>query len=168
MNNSRKVADVPLELKLKKTSREKYEGTIGSFKRMDKRLIPEQSVRKGFRASGIDHHSEGGSWHDTKPSVRNNLKHRGYGSVRFRSCGTMGYGPTMWVKVGRWWRLTRSCKRGMSEDSSSVMSATTSIPRARDEENHFPARWTRQANRQGSRPSVATGMSSTIVTGSYW
>ena len=61
VNNSRKVADVPLELKLKKTSREKYEGTIGSFKRMDKRLIPEQSVRKGFRASGIDHHSEGGS-----------------------------------------------------------------------------------------------------------
>ena len=61
VNNSRKVADVPLELKLKKTSRAKYEGTIGSFKRMDKRSIPEQSVRRGFRASGIDHLSDGGS-----------------------------------------------------------------------------------------------------------
>ena len=49
MINSRIVADVPLELKLKKTSRAKYEGTIGSFKRMDKRSIPEQSVRRGFR-----------------------------------------------------------------------------------------------------------------------
>ena len=24
-----------------------------------------------------------------------------YRSVRFRSCGTVGYGPTMWLKVGR-------------------------------------------------------------------
>ena len=54
----------------------------------------------------------------------------------------------------------------MSEDSLSAMSATTSIPRARDEENHFPAVEMRRANRQGSSPSVATGMSSTIVTGS--
>ena len=61
MNNSGNVAEVSLELKLKKTSRTKYEGTIGSFKRMDKRSIPEQSVRRGFRASGIDHLSKGGS-----------------------------------------------------------------------------------------------------------
>ena len=50
MNNSGNVAEVSLELKLKKTSRAKYEGTIGSFKRMDKRSIPEQSVRRGFIA----------------------------------------------------------------------------------------------------------------------
>ena len=50
----------------------------------------------------------------------------------------------------------------------SIMLATTLVPRARDEENHFPARWTRRTNRQSSRPSVVTGMSSTIVTGSYW
>ena len=55
----------------------------------------------------------------------------------------------------------------MSGDSLLVMSAITLVPRARDEENHFPARWTRQTNRQSSRPSVVTGMSSTIVTGSY-
>ena len=60
MNNGN-VAEVSLELKLKKTSRAKYEGTIGSFKRIDKRLIPEQSVRKGFSASGINHLSRGGS-----------------------------------------------------------------------------------------------------------
>ena len=77
-------------------------------------------------------------------------------------------GPPCGLKVGTRWRLTRSCKQGMSEDSLSVMSATTSVPRARDEENHFPARWTRWANRQSSRPSVVTGISSTIVTGSYW
>ena len=52
VNNSRKVADVPLELKLKKTSREKYEGTKGSFKRMDKQSIPEQSVRRGVQSIG--------------------------------------------------------------------------------------------------------------------
>ena len=61
VNNSGNEVEVSPELKLNKTSRAKYEGTIGSFKRMDKRLIPEQSVRKGFRASGIDHLSEGGS-----------------------------------------------------------------------------------------------------------
>ena len=60
MNNSGNEAEVSLELKLNKTSRAKYEGTIGSFKRMDK-LIPEQSVLKGFRASGIDHLLKGGS-----------------------------------------------------------------------------------------------------------
>ena len=61
VNNSGNEAEVSLELKLNKTSRAKYEGTIGSFNRMDTRLIPEQSVRKGFRASGISHLSKGGS-----------------------------------------------------------------------------------------------------------
>ena len=59
MNNAGNEAEVSLELELNNASRAKYEGTIGSFKRMDKRLIPEQSVRKGFRASGIDHLSKG-------------------------------------------------------------------------------------------------------------
>ena len=53
--------ETSLEFKLNNTSRAKYEGTIGGFKRMDKRLIPELSERKEFRASGIDHLSEGGS-----------------------------------------------------------------------------------------------------------
>ena len=45
----------------------------------------------------------------------------------------MGYGPTMWVKVGR------GPIEGMSDDRLSVMFPTTSVPMARDEENHFPA-----------------------------
>ena len=49
----------------------------------------------------------------------------------------------------------------------SVMPATTSVLRAREEENHSPARGTRRTNRQGSHPLVVTGMSSTIVIGSY-
>ena len=60
VNNSGNEAEVSFELKLNKTSRAKYEGTIESFNRMDKRLIPEQSVRKGFRVSGIEYLSEGG------------------------------------------------------------------------------------------------------------
>ena len=47
------------------------------------------------------------------------------------------------------------------------MLVTTSVPRARDEENHFLLVETRRTNRQSSRPSMVTGMSSTIVTGSY-
>ena len=35
----------------------------------------------------------------TESSARNNLGNRGYRRVRFRSCGTVGYGPTMWVKT---------------------------------------------------------------------
>ena len=35
---------------------------------------------------------------NTKPSARNNFDNRVYRRVRFWSCGTVGYGPTMWVK----------------------------------------------------------------------
>lgn len=49
-------------------------------------------------------------------------------------------GPPCGLKAGRRSCLTRSCKQGMSEDSLSVMSVSTPVPRARDEENHFSAR----------------------------
>ena len=105
----------------------------------------------------------------TRPSARNNLKNRGcIGESGFDPGELWVMGPPCCLKVGRRWCLARSCKQGMSEDSRSVMSATTSVPRVRDEENHFPARWMRRTNRQSSHPSVVTGMSSTIVTGSYW
>ena len=61
MNNTGNVVEVSLKLELKKTSRVKYEGSIRSFKRMDNRSMPEQSVRKGFKASRVDHLSESGS-----------------------------------------------------------------------------------------------------------
>ena len=34
----------------------------------------------------------------TKSRARNNFGNKVYRRVRFRSCGTVGYGPTMWVK----------------------------------------------------------------------
>ena len=54
--------------------------------------------------------------------------------------------PILWncdegrSRVGRTVSSYRSRQQGMSEGSLSVMSVTTSVPRARDEENHFPAR----------------------------
>ena len=59
MNNAGNVTEVSLELKFKKTSRAKYEGTIRSFKRMDKRSIPEQSVR---RVQSIENRPSLGGW----------------------------------------------------------------------------------------------------------
>ena len=102
-----------------------------------------------------------------KPSVRNNSRNRGVQKSQVSILGPVGYGPTMWVKIGMGVDIlhghdSQACQR----ISLSVMSATTSIPRARDEENHFPAHRTRRTIRQGSRPSVAIGMSSTMVTGS--
>ena len=37
----------------------------------------------------------------TSPRGRNNFGTGVCRRVRFRSCGTVGYGPTMWLKVGR-------------------------------------------------------------------
>ena len=92
-----------------------------------------------------------------------------YRRVRFRSCGTVGYGPTMWVK---------SRKRGdvLHDHVSKACQRIT-------DQLCWQHRWyqgrgtkrtifllieTRRTNRQSSRPSVVTGMSRTIVTGSYW
>ena len=77
----------------------------------------------------------------TKSSVRNNFDNRGYRRVRFRSCGTVGYGPTMWGKRRKGVDVLHDrIKKDMSKHGLSVMLATMSVPRARDEENHFPAR----------------------------
>ena len=78
---------------------------------------------------------------NTKPSARNNLDNRVYRRVRFRSCGTVGYGPTMWVRSRKGEDVLRDhASKACQGGSLSIMSATTSIPRARDEENYFPAR----------------------------
>ena len=63
-------------------------------------------MRKGFRAARvsiasdtrIDVSRKVARELSTKPSARNNFDNRVYRRVRFRSCGTVGYGPTMWVK----------------------------------------------------------------------
>jgi hypothetical protein len=53
------VAKVSLELKPRKTSRAKYEGSIRSFKQMGIRSIPEQSVKK---VQSIGNRSSLGGW----------------------------------------------------------------------------------------------------------
>ena len=78
----------------------------------------------------------------------------------------------LWVhhvgwKLEGWWHLAQAWQGGMSMDSLSAMSATMSVPRSGNEENHFSARWTRRTNWQSSHPYVVTGMSSIIETGSY-
>ena len=61
----------------------------------------------GFRATGISIVSDarindliGKVAHEllTSPRGRNNFGTGVCRRVRFRSCGTVGYGPTMWVK----------------------------------------------------------------------
>ena len=59
MNNSGNEEEVSFELKLNNAARAKYEGTIRSFKRMDKQSIPEQSVR---RVQSIGNRSSLGGW----------------------------------------------------------------------------------------------------------
>ena len=92
-------------------------------------MIPELITRKVAREL------------HTRPHARNNLGKRGGRRVRFRSCGTVGYGPTMWVKSRKGGDVLRDhASKACQGGSLSIMSVTTSIPRARDEENHFPAR----------------------------
>jgi hypothetical protein len=84
-----------------------------------------------------------------------------------------GQVPILWdcdegrTKVERTVTSYRSRQQGMPEGSLSVMSVTMSVPRAGDEENHFPARRVRQTKRQSSCPPAVTGMSTTIVTRSH-
>ena len=89
--------------------------------------------------------------------------------ARFRSWDLWVMGPPCGLKSRKdsdilHDHVSKACQRITSQ----FMLTTSLVPRARDEENHFPARWTRRTNRQSSRTSVANGMSSTIVTGSYW
>ena len=78
----------------------------------------------------------------TSPRARNNFGNmRVYRRVRFRSSGPVGYGPTMWVRSRKGGDVLRDhASKACQGGSLSIMSATTSIPRARDEENYFPAR----------------------------
>ena len=132
----------------------------------------------GFKATGIsivfdtriDDPSEGGRELYTTSRARNNLGNQWCtGESGFRSCGTVGYGPTMWVK---------SRKRGdvLHDHVSKACQRITG-------QLCWQHRWyqgrgtkrtifllvaSRRTNRQSSRPSVVTEMSSTIVTQSCW
>ena len=91
-----------------------------------------------------------------------------YRRVRFRSCGTVGYRPTMWVKG----RKGDDILHG--HDSKAYQRIICQLCQ---QQRRYQGRGTkrtifllvetRRTNRQSSRPSVVTRMSSTIVTGSY-
>ena len=124
-------------------------------------------MRKGFRASGIDHLSKGGSCHDAKPNARIFRNQRYTGESGFDPVKLWVMGPPCGLKVERGMTSCMVMIVRHVGDSLSVMLATTSVPRARNQENRFPARKARRTNRQSSRPSVVTEMSSITITESY-
>ena len=92
-----------------------------------------------------------------------------YRRVRFRSCETMGYGPTMWINSRKGGDVLHD------HDSKACQRVACQLCRQQcwyqgrgTKRTIFLLVETRRTNRQGSRPSVVTGMSSTIVTRSYW
>ena len=104
-----------------------------------------------------------------RPHARNNLGNRGCRRVKFRSYGTVGYGPTMWDKSRRSGDILHG------QDSQACQRVACQLCRQQrryqgwgTKRTIFPARWTRRANRQSSHPSMVTGMSTIIITGSYW
>ena len=118
----------------------------------------------------IDDLSGGGSWIIYEATREEQPWEQGvYKRVRFRSCGTVGYGPTMWInskksddilqgydsKAGQriacqlWWQQCWYQGQGTKRTIFLLVE-------------------TRRTIRQSSRPSVVTEMSPTIVTGSYW
>ena len=104
-----------------------------------------------------------------KSSSRNNFGNRVYRRVRFWSCGTVGYGPTMWFKS----RENDDILHGYDSKACQRLAGQLCW-----KDRWYPGRGmkrtifllveTRRANRQSSRPSVVIEMSSTIVIGSYW
>src|SRR4051794_14096585 len=69
--------------------------------------------------------------------------------VRFRSCGTVGYGPTKNREGGD---MLCDHDARLSENNLSAMSATMSVPGAVDIENHLLLVNTRRTNWQSSCP----------------
>ena len=104
----------------------------------------------------------------TKSSTRNNFDNRVYKRVRFRSCGTMGYGPTMWVKSRKGGDVLRDHVSKACQRIACLLCRQQHRYQGRGTKRTiFLLVETRRTNRQSSRPSVVTGISSTIVTGSY-
>ena len=118
----------------------------------------------------IDDLSEGGSWITYEATCEEQFWKTGmYKRLKFRSYGTVGYGPTMWVKS----RRSGDILHGY--DSKACQRIAYQLCR---QQHRYQGRGTkrtifllvetRQTNRQSSLASVVTGMLSTIVTGSYW
>ena len=118
----------------------------------------------------IDDLTGGGSWIIYEATCEEHPWEQGvYRRVRFRSCGTVGYGPTMWIKSRRSgdilhghdsktceWVACRLCRQQRRYQGRGTKRTI------------FLLVETRRTSRQSSRPSAVTEMSSTKVTGSYW
>ena len=97
------------------------------------------------------------------------LETRVYRRVRFRSCGTMGYGPTMWVNS----RKALLILHGHDSKESQRIACQLCWQQCRyqgrgTKRTIFLLVETRRTIRQSSRPSVVTEISPTIITWSYW
>src|SRR3954464_3387278 len=86
-----------------------------------------------------------------------------YKRVRFRSCGAVGYGPTKNREGGD--MLCDHDARFVREQFVSYVSNKVGTKGEGRREPFFLLVKTRKTNCQGSRPSVVTEKSSTIVTG---
>ena len=120
------------------------------------RLIPEWSTRKVAREL------------PTKPRARDNFVNKVYRRVRFRSYGTVGYGPTRWVKSWKGGDVLRDHVNKACQRIACLLCRQQHRYQGRGTKRTiFLLVETRRTIRQGSRPSVVTGMSSTIVIWSY-
>ena len=91
-----------------------------------------------------------------------NLETGTYKRVRFRSGGTVGYGPTLNKKGCA--ILCDQVARYDGEELVSFVGNKVGTKGEGQREPFFLLVKTRRTNRQGSRPSVVTERSSTIVT----
>jgi hypothetical protein len=98
-DGSGNVAEVSLELKLRKTSRLKYEGAIRSFKRMDIRSIPEQSMKRG---------SEHRGWISSRRVARDNTQSQEQRILQNQGCT----GGSSSDPVELWWGSIESRENG--------------------------------------------------------
>ena len=117
----------------------------------------------------VDHRRKGTSELHTNPVWGITLAKRVCRRVRFHSYGTVGYGPIMWVKS----RNSGDILHGHDSQAGQSIACQLGWQKRRYQGREtkrtiFLLVETRRTNRQSSRLSVVTGMSSTIVTGSYW
>ena len=101
----------------------------------------------------------------TKPSAKNISESRLYRGVRFRSCGTMGYGPTLCVQS----RKSGDTLHGYDSKACHRIACQLCwhhrwYQGRGTKRTIFLLVGTRQTIRQSSRPSVVIKRSSTIVT----
>ena len=174
---SERGKEASLELKFKNVIESKVRRCIRSFNRVGNRSLPETECESGFRATGISilsdtrigDLSEGGSWITYETKREEKLLETGvYMRIRFRSSGTVGYGPTLCVQRRKGSDILHGYDSKACHRIAYQLCWHQRWYQGRGTNRTiFLLVETRRTNRQSSRPSVVTGMSSTAVTGSY-